>query len=111
MTRKTLYLHQPIPFFAYKWSLFKKEESILWLYTNIYCYMIKASAREADQVIVQTEWLRERVSDILPLARDKIVVERPAIKTIDVGGSKCIDGLKGKHKLFYPASEMIYKNH
>jgi len=111
VTRKTLYLHQPIPFFPFRWSLLRKDERILWFYKNIYYFMIKASVREADQVIVQTEWLRKRVVEIWPFARDKIVVERPLIKTIDVEGTRGIDGLKGEHRLFYPASEVIYKNH
>jgi glycosyltransferase involved in cell wall biosynthesis len=108
---KTLYLHQPIPFFENKWSLFKKDERILWFYKNIYYYLIKEGVKEADKVIVQTEWLKKRVVETLGCNRDKVVVERPTIKNINAEAYKPIEGLKGMLRLFYPASEVIYKNH
>jgi len=108
---KTLYLHQPIPFFDYAWCLFKKDERILWFYKNIYYYLVKEGVKEADKVIVQTEWLKKRVVETLGCNRDKVVVERPTIKNINAEAYKPIEGLKGMLRLFYPASEVIYKNH
>jgi len=108
---KTLYLHQSLPFFENKWSLFKKDERILWFYKNIYYYLIKKSVKEADKVIVQTEWLKKRVVETLGCNRDKVVVERPTIKNINAEIYKPVEDLKGRLRLFYPASEMIYKNH
>lgn len=108
---KTLYLHQLIPFFDYAWSLFKKNERILWFYKNIYYYLVKKGVKEADKVIVQTEWLKKRIVESLGCNRDKVVVERPTIKNINTEAYKPIEGLKGLVRLFYPASEVIYKNH
>lgn len=108
---KTLYLHQSLPFFEYEWSLFKKDERILWFYKNIYYYLIKKSVKEADKVIVQTEWLKNRIVNTFGSDKDKIVVQRPEIKIIDIEAYECIESLKGKLRLFYPASEMLYKNH
>lgn len=108
---KTLYLHQSIPFFEYRWRLIKKDERILWFYKNIYYHLIKKSVKEADKVIVQTEWLKKRIADSLGCDKNKIAVERPAVKKIDVEDYKCVEGLRGKVRLFYPATEVLYKNH
>jgi len=108
---KTLYLQQSIPFFEYEWSFLKKDERILWFYKNIYYYLIKKSVEEADKIIVQTEWLKNRIVDNFGYGKDKIVVERPIINIIDIEAYQFIDGLKGKFRLFYPASDVLYKNH
>lgn len=108
---KSVYVHQSLPFFDYQWGVFNKDERILWFYSNIYFYLIKKSVAEADKVIVQTEWMKGRVAERCRVTREKIVVERPDIKVVDPSECRRVRGLKGEVKLFYPASEMVYKNH
>lgn len=107
---KRVYLHQPIPFFNYKWSFFKKEEKALWFYKNIYYFLIKRSVKQSDQVIVQTEWFKNQVVNKFNIARGNIVVEKPVLSQINPNEYNPID-LKGELKLFYPASNVVYKNH
>ena len=107
---KRLYLHQPIPFFDYRWNPFKKREKALWFYKNIYYFLIKRSVKQSDQVIVQTEWFKNQVVNKFNIARGNIVVEKPVLSQINPNEYNPID-LKGKLKLFYPASNVVYKNH
>ena len=108
---KRLYLHQSIPFFDYKWRLFKKEERVLWFYKNIYYFLIKWSVKKSNQVIVQTEWFKKQLVKIFNIDKEKIIVEKPVLNKIDPKNYNKYTELKGQLKLFYPASEFIYKNH
>lgn len=108
---KRLYLHQPVPFFKYKWSIFKKNERLLWFYKSIYYHLIKRSVKQSNKIIVQTEWLKKQVVKKLNIEGEKVVVERPILNLIDPKKYKPISNLEGRVKLFYPASEVAYKNH
>lgn len=108
---KRLYLHQPIPFFEYQWSIFKKNERKLWFYRNVYYQLIKKSAKEADQIIVQTEWFKNQLIKKTGIDNKKILVDRPVLTDIDPYMFESMSGLQGKMKLFYPAADYIYKNH
>lgn len=108
-SKKSLYLHQSIPFYPYKWKLNKKEERNLWFYKNIYYYLIKFSIIKCDVLYVQTEWFKEKVRERISTNVDKIIVKRPVLNwNID---NTTVEKEKDKLKLFYPAGDMIYKNH
>ncbi|WP_338778807.1 glycosyltransferase [Metabacillus sp. FJAT-52054] len=109
--KKKLYLHQPIPFFEYEWSLFKKNERNLWFYKNIYIHLINKSIREADKVIVQTEWLKKKIVSKASINKDNVHVEKPILNTINPNLYTRIPDLEDTTTLFYPSSKNLYKNH
>lgn len=110
-TFKRLYLHQPIPFFEYKWRWFRKEERKLWFYQNIYYQLVKNSVNQSDQVIVQTDWFKCQLVKKIGIHESKVVVNKPILNQIDPNQYKSIEGLRGRKKLFFPADEYVYKNH
>ena len=100
---KILYVHQALPFQRVKnFSFFKKEERIYAIYQYIIGFLIKVSAKNADKVIVQTEWMKNAVQKF----SKNVVKITPNVKT-----NSCVDTyLFDKIHFFYPTSDEIYKN-
>lgn len=109
---QTIYLHQSIPYYReYKWNIFKKEERVLWFYRNIYSYLIDISLKN-NKVIVQTEWMKQRVIQKNKKFADEISVIPPKVTQIDTDEINIIASInQDKYNLFYPAAAAKYKNH
>ncbi len=106
--RQKIYLHQPLPFVDIRFSLFKYP--LLWVYQNIVSKLIYRSIRIADEVIVQTEWMKKACvnrANIIDL--DKIKILPPKI---NIGiKKKYIKNIDDISTFFYPASGVFFKNH
>ncbi|GHH98663.1 glycosyltransferase [Neobacillus kokaensis] len=108
---KSVYIHQSIPFFPYKWSFCRKDERKLWFYKYIYIYLIKKSVKNADKIIVQTKWFRNQIMNKFNISKEKFVIERPDIPKVLPDNNDQIFFREGFKSLFYPASSDLYKNH
>jgi len=104
---QTLYLHQSLPFVEKRYRI--TENFKFWIYQNIISKMIFSSIKKADEVIVQTNWMREACLKKVDTDPDKVIVEQPKI-SIKVN-KKYEKDKSGNILFFYPASGMIYKNH
>lgn len=102
-----IYLHQSIPFTKIKFKFFK--ETILWINKNILSRLIYSSLKKADEIIVQSNWMKAAVIDQLRIQFDKIHVITPIINIDD--SSTFIDTDVNRCRLFYPAIFTSYKNH
>lgn len=103
-----VYIHQAIPFQKVKhFSFLKKEERIYAIYQYIIGRLIKNSAKIANLVVVQTNWMKDALINDLLIDLNKIEVIRPSVKKID-WDVECSDE---KINFFYPAEKDIYKNH
>lgn len=101
--RKILYVHQPLPFQRVKnFSFFKKEERIYAVYQHIIVFLIKLSAKNADKVIVQTEWMKNAVQKF----SQNVVKITPDVKADNSIDRYVFD----RTHFFYPTSNVIYKN-
>lgn len=106
--RQVVYIHQPIPFQKVKrFSFLRHEERILALYQYIIGFIIKASARQANQVIVQTEWMKEAVCRQAKVSDVKVAKIQPNVENIRVYQKKYVFS---NQTFFYPTSPTIYKN-
>lgn len=109
--KQILYVHQPIPFQKEKnFSIFKKRESKLAIYQLFIAKIIKNSIKHADQIIVQTEWMKNEIIKQCCINEDKILKIYPKIKEIEYKKIRKMDSNK-KCMFFYPASNIVYKNH
>lgn len=106
--KQIVYLHQPIPFeYKKRFSFFKKEERSLAIYQKLIGEVIKKTLRlRKPKIIVQTNWMKDAVSNQCNIKPEQIIVAHPKISN---SFSKIYNG---KGNLFiYPASSFIYKNH
>jgi len=111
-----VYLHTPIPFVPYDWSLFNPIERKMWFYRNIYPFFIKVFLDEKCKIIVQAEWLKSGfLRRFTNVGKEQVIVVRPDVnvgKSDDLQGEKIVLE-RGDNPLifFYPAIDYIYKNH
>lgn len=104
---QTVYIHQSIPFQSVKnFSFFKKAERKLAVYQHIIGKIIMSSAKKADHIIVQTEWIKAAIAEKTRVCPQKISVVSPAV----VVDTTVIDVTPKQNLFFYPTSSAIYKN-
>lgn len=108
--KQLIYYHQPVPLFEYKWSLFKKSERNLWFYKHIYPFFVKQHVNKNTIFVVQFEWIRRRLAELLSIDQKIINTVNPTASEINDTMVSSID-LAGKFNVFYPASLFNYKNH
>lgn len=104
---QVLYLHQPLPFVDKKFSL--TEDYHFWMYQNIISKFIFSAIKNAEKVIVQTQWMKDACIEKTGVGDDKIVVIPPVI---DIKPKKFFSFENMSIPTFiYPATPLIYKNH
>lgn len=100
-----MYLHQALPFVDKKYKFF--ENTRFWIYQNIISKIIINSAKNAESVIVQTEWFKKCLVR-LGIEEDKIKKNHPQIDM----NLDCVEtNLKSTNHFIYPATAFSYKNH
>ncbi|KAB7639891.1 glycosyltransferase [Bacillus sp. B3-WWTP-C-10-D-3] len=105
---QTLYVHNSLPFVDYKFKF--KENKYLWIYQNIIGKNIIKSAKKANKVIVQTEWMKKTCMEKVAVANKNINVVSPNINNIEVE-HYFEDTKESLSTFFYPASGVEFKNH
>ena len=103
---QAVYIHQSIPFQDVKsFSLLKKKERALAVIQKFIGLIIKKSAKKADKVIVQTEWMKDAILRRTKISEQNVIVAMPKVSAFspDVGKFD-------KKRFFYPTTNEIYKN-
>ena len=106
-----IYYHQPFPVFPQKWSLFKKQETLFFLYKHIYSYFVSRSIRQNVFFVVQIPFMKEAFLKRFSFSEEKVYVIPPEVPTIDYGKVSQIQFTDGKRHFIYPATPLLYKNH
>ena len=103
--RQTVYVHNALPFSEYRYSI--NESRLMWIYQNVIGKMMLSSIKSADQVIVQTQWMKDAIIRKIPKAKDKIQMQFPKV---DIPRGVAFTR-KEKCVFFYPANSAPFKNH
>lgn len=106
-SKQAVFVHQAIPFQNIKnFSFIKPEERTYAFYQYIVGYFIKLSIKIADNVFVQTKWMKEAVIMQCNIPEDKIhVIHHEA--SFDSGYHYSLK----ENQFFFPAAfECVYKN-
>ncbi len=102
-----LYVHNSLPFINKRFKL--TESPLLWVYQNIISWKIIKSIKKADQVIVQTKWMKNACVSKANVLPEKITIIPPAINIVI---NKYFEPTREHLRtFFYPANALIYKNH
>lgn len=106
---QVLYIHQPVGFqHEKKFSVIKKNEREQGIYQRFYHPLIIASAKRADRIVVQTEWMRKALINDEKIRADIIYKVPPDIPDLSGYVKK---GEFDSGRFFFPASDLPYKNH
>ena len=107
--RQIVYMHNLLPrqICDEKFRLLRDPK--LWVYQNIIGSLIVRSCKNADGVIVQARWIKDRLVKRCGISSDVITVERPSTEpTVTAYAQKKRDDVV---RFFYPASGEPFKNH
>ncbi len=105
---QTVYQHQPLPFQDVKnYSFFKSDERKMAMYQHLIGKTIFLSAKKADKLIVQTEWMREAINKKCSVPKERIVKIAPNVEDLQKWR---VDVQRKANAFFYPTSAMPYKN-
>lgn len=102
-----IYLHQPLPFVEYRFHFI--ENKLMWTYQNIISIIIYYSLKKADNIIVQTQWMKKAVIDKCNISSEKITIYAPIAQNYN--NYRYEDTPYSRKTFFYPASPLSYKNH
>lgn len=105
--KQTVYVHNSLPFAEYRFSII--ENRLLWIYQNILSKGIFKSIKNANKVIVQTQWMKKACVERLNINSEKIEVMPPKINIEVI--KHFIPTKESLSTFFYPASGVEFKNH
>lgn len=113
--KQLVYMHQPIPFTDLR-RLNIKFNATIFFYKYLYFLLIKFNDKYAYSYIVQTEWLKRRLSLKLKRKTKDVLVFKPLVEMVSKNAlsDKKNERLSAHDKSFdfvYPASAISYKNH
>lgn len=104
---QVVYIHQAIPFQnTKKFSFFKKNERNSAFIQYFIGAIIKLSAKKAQKIIVQTNWMKDAVAEKSNTDKEKISVVMPNISFVSLENNQTYNF----NCFFYPTSNSIYKN-
>lgn len=106
-----IYYHQSLPLFQKRWSLFKKQERIFFLYKHIYSLFVSHSIRPNVSFVVQIPSIKDAFLKRFSVSATKVHVIPPEIQSIDYSSISTIEFSDGKKHFIYPATPCLYKNH
>ena len=101
-----LYEHNALPFSEYKFRL--QEAFRPWYSQQILGRMMKRSIRRAEQVLVQTNWMKEEIIRQCGIPADRVEVKFPPVEMLKTHPWKMDEACP---TFFYPAGPPAYKNH
>lgn len=105
---QVVYEHQPLPFQNLKnYSFLKAAERRMAMYQHLIGKVIINSVKHAAKVIVQTEWMREAITEKCGIPVSRIVKIAPNVE--DLGHFR-VDIPRRSDLFFYPSSAVPYKN-
>lgn len=105
---QVVYQHQPLPFQDVKnYSFFKKDERKMAVYQHLIGKTIFLSAKKADKLIVQTEWMIDAINKKCSVPKERIIKIAPNIENSE---NLRVDVERKNNMFFYPTSAMPYKN-
>lgn len=106
-----IYYHQPLPFYKYKWSLFKSSERILWLYKYLYPFFVKMTLTKKTHIVVQIPFIKKGFKEKFAFDENRIHVLFPDIEKINIEDVNEFDINHEYFHLIYPATPHSYKCH
>jgi glycosyltransferase involved in cell wall biosynthesis len=106
-----IYLHQPLPFTNFKFSLFSKADFKFFLYQKFYKFFIFKYCRADTQFVVQTDWMKEAIVSEGKVLEGNISVIKPDINLPKCETNNSFTLKNDDYILLYPATPLVYKNH
>ena len=109
---QAVYCHTSFPFMKIKLQDFKMDFKIP-LFSMFTRYAYRFFSKRNDYLIVQQEWFRKGLSDLIGFPENKIIVAPPAFKAVsipDVNSDETGQSSDNMKLFFYPSTPDCHKN-
>ena len=106
--KQTILIQNVLPFSDKKYKIY--EDKKIWVYQNIMSKLIIKSLLSKDLIIVQNNWMKNRLADKYKINFNKIFVDKIDYKEA-INIQSQLKKSSGNKIFFYPSSGLIYKNH
>lgn len=109
--KQIVYYHQSLPLSDTLFSPFNKETRVLYLYQKFYGLFFKLNKRYISHLVVQANWIREKISGKFGVENNKIEVIAPQVEIFKYISLEFNKIRPVENVFFYPANAYTYKNH
>jgi len=109
--KQLIYYHQSIPLFNHKWKFYRKDESVLFFYKEIYPLFIRLMLNKNTEFVVQQEFLKKLFSAKFHISEEKIHTIVPDVNLKFESQIKKLVLDERKFHIFYPTNLAKYKNY
>lgn len=106
-----VYYHQPLPFYAYKFKIYSKNEFVLFLYQKFYNFFVNKNNKHTHYVVQLPFFKESFLKKNKNISADSITVIRPNLPFIKIDKVQKVSLPKDEFKFIYPATLLRYKNH
>ena len=106
-----IYYHQSLVLFPKRWSFFKRQERLFFLYKHIYSLFVAQSIRKNVSFVVQIPSIKKAFVKRFSISSDSVYVIPPEVQKIDYDAISASNISDGKKHFIYPATPYLYKNH
>lgn len=108
--KQVIVYHQAIPLIGKKWSFLSRRTRSLAFYKYIYPFFVRFLDSESADYIVQAEWVKLKLHEVVGIPLARISVVKPSL-IIDKEWVCPVALTQNKITFFYPAADFHYKNH
>lgn len=106
-----IYYHQPFPLSSHKWSLFRKDERIFFLYKHIYPFFVALYLKKSTHIVVQIPSIKKAFLSKFKVNSENVHIIPPDINKKDYSQIPLIETNDNLIHFIFPATPLIYKNH
>ncbi|GHS88637.1 hypothetical protein FACS1894201_10100 [Bacteroidia bacterium] len=106
---RATYMHNATPFFEWTKQDWRYAKSYV-LFALFYKYLYRINIHRNTYLIVQQNWLRDRFAKLFHFDKKKIIVARPASKSVDNADKHCVSNDQRVPMFFYPSLPHPFKN-
>lgn len=106
-----VYYHNSLPFFRYKWNIFKKGELIMFLYKHFYPFFVKRTIGRNTEMVAQLPSIKKGIVSKFGLSANNVHVLFPDLENIKISEVKRYAFEEDCINIVFPATDVPYKGH
>lgn len=111
---RAVYMHNAMPFYKGRITTLLRNDVVVALFALFYKYVYRVNIKQNDYLICQQEWLRQAVSEMFTVSKQRIIVAPPTLPSSqiisEVANKSTMEGKTNKFVFFFPSLPRPFKN-
>ncbi len=106
-----IYYHQPLPFFNYKWHIYKRKELVMWLYKRLYPSLVRRSIGKNVEFVAQLPSIKQGIVVKYGIEASHVHVLFPDLESLNAEEIRPYPFDNTHTHFVFPATSAPYKGH